>query len=933
MMVRPPIELLDEDRFVRLAAIERSSSDQSVALLYALRGVIAEDPDATIRTRALERVGLASVRRMGGPMLVAISEAARFALSDPSMLVREMAARTVGRLRDEAAPPLLVRALEADPQWRVRRAAARALAEIQKEGALDALVQALDDPFWRVRHAVVQCLSAWPARLPEIEDSGSSRRRAALQYLRRGDALLDAAGPEHEQADILDSGAYPHDPDPAVFTVRVRRSSAARLSVHALVDCLASPHDELRRAAIQKLIERSSTEDLVLAIGHLNEPRTPYASAAVARLMSHVDRTPIVERILSSSDTMQSGALRWALEQLDEVVLAGLDEERERVLASSVERLATHRDWRVRRAVVQAWPVAPGVRDTLTIMLRDPSADVREQAIEALGSVLPQPDMSSLLRAMDWEEEDPAVARMAVRVLDNAGDTAGLRTLLDRSPSSSWIRAHVLIALARVEDELTSEERQAARTDTDPWVRLAVLDLDHALEILESDPDPQLRRAAADLFRLSAHAMTKEHRALAAAVTCRDPDPWIRAVSTKLLDARQPADLARLLGLTRDRALMARSAAALALEQAPLVMDRCVALLSTESMDEGTRLALHGWLAREGAPRGLAALTAELERPELSDSAADTLRALSLVYPAELTADSKVRFVPRPRGRTRAESADSRADEKERSEIPQRRLGRTGLKVAPLAISGAFDLPPSSYAAASAAGVNVFFWEPEYRGLGDFLARHKSSDRVVVTGSYEADERTIVRDAERALRRLRTDCLGVFLLFWVRSPARLSDEAWEAMRALQRSGKVRAIGFSTHARELAIEAIGSGRWDVVMTRHSAAHVGAERALLPCAVEHDVGVLGFSSLVYGRMLVDPRDGSAIQASSCYRYSLSQPGVGAVLSAPRSHHELMENLEVLKRPQLDAAAIDRMREHGARVYEQNRAFQRLIRAIDG
>ena len=167
------------------------------------------------------------------------------------------------------------------------------------------------------------------------------------------------------------------------------------------------------------------------------------------------------------------------------------------------------------------------------------------------------------------------------------------------------------------------------------------------------------------------------------------------------------------------------------------------------------------------------------------------------------------------------------------------------------------------------------------------------------------------------------------LLFWVRSRARLTDEAFATLERLKGAGKVRAIGFSTHLRDVAIEAIEARPWDVIMVRHSAAHPGAERALLPAASARGVGVIAFSALLYGRMLAEPCSGEAVTAADCYRYVVSQPGVSVCLSAPRRFRELEGNLEVLRRPLLDAAAIDRLRAHGARVHAQNRAFTTLVR----
>ena len=201
---------------------------------------------------------------------------------------------------------------------------------------------------------------------------------------------------------------------------------------------------------------------------------------------------------------------------------------------------------------------------------------------------------------------------------------------------------------------------------------------------------------------------------------------------------------------------------------------------------------------------------------------------------------------------------------------------------------------------------------------------------MIVTGSYEADRRSIERDVDRALTRLRIDSLGVMLLFWVRSRARLAEGACDTLLRLKEQGKVRAIGFSTHFRDLAAEAIRARPWDVVMCRLSAAHPGAEHTLLPAAAARGAGVIAFSALSYGRLLA-PQAAPPVTAADCYRYALSQPAVSVCLSAPRRFRELAENLDVLSRPTLPEPEIARLRAHGARVHARNRSFAALVHKV--
>jgi aryl-alcohol dehydrogenase-like predicted oxidoreductase len=311
------------------------------------------------------------------------------------------------------------------------------------------------------------------------------------------------------------------------------------------------------------------------------------------------------------------------------------------------------------------------------------------------------------------------------------------------------------------------------------------------------------------------------------------------------------------------------------------------------SLDEPTRRMATAWLARA-----------------LDDDALATLAALEVE--------------PRPR----FEASEPRPQsEHPRASVERRTFGRTGFAVAPLAISGAYDISSRGLAAADDAGVDLYFWEPGYEVLGKFLRARSRRDRLrVVTGTYHADAPAIRADVDRALRKLRRDTLDVFLLFWTRSPARVDAQAYAVLDDLRRAGKLRAIGFSTHHRELARDAIRASPWDVVMIRHSAAHPGIENVLLPAARETNTAILTFSALCYGRMLSGP---NAPTASECYRYSLAQPGVTACISAPRRYRELVDNLGVLADPALSTDRIAALREHGRGVHAESARFNTLVR----
>jgi aryl-alcohol dehydrogenase-like predicted oxidoreductase len=400
----------------------------------------------------------------------------------------------------------------------------------------------------------------------------------------------------------------------------------------------------------------------------------------------------------------------------------------------------------------------------------------------------------------------------------------------------------------------------------------------------------------------------------------------VRAKAPALLDPG--VALPTLLRLSHDEAPMVRAAALDPIEAVVAEDTRALrALLTNGDLTPAERVAAYTFLLRDPTPDSQRLWSEARADPAEPPEVRAHLDALGVLFgePPSLPAPA-----PAP-----AQPADAspppQSTPTPAAPVERRALGPRGVEVAPLVISGANGVPAFALADAVAAGADTLFWEPRYLELTRFLRRRP--ELQVVCGTYHADRAGIRRDVETALRRLRRETLDVFLVFWVRSPARLSDEVFETLRELQAEGKLRTFGFSTHHRDLAVEALERRAWEVVMTRHNAAHVGAEQRLFPAARARGTGLLTFSAVCYGRMLRHPpgvdSSGGLPDAADCYRYSLSQPGVSGVLCAPRRPGELAHDLEVLARPGLDAAAQAALRAHGQRVYAYSRRFNRLLR----
>jgi HEAT repeats len=262
-----------------------------------------------------------------------------------------------------------------------------------------------------------------------------------------------------------------------------------------------------------------------------------------------------------------------------------------------------------------------------------------------------------------------------------------------------------------------------------------------------------------------------------------------------------------------------------------------------------------------------------------------------------------------------------------------RPLGPAALPVSRLGVSGHYGLPVDGFVRAAAAGVNLFFWEPNYQSLTEFATRLSPSNRNALhflAGSFEADGQRVRKDVERALRALKLERLAVFLVFWVQTWDRVTLDVRETLEQLKEEGKLASFGLSTHSRPLALDAMDAG-WNPLMVRHSAAHRGAEKLIFPRALDRGTSLITFNNTCYGRLLRPQGDLPPPRASDCYRYTLSFPVVSACFSAPATLEQLEENLSALSDPTLPTDRRKRLLAQGERVYEEDTVFRKLIRAL--
>jgi aryl-alcohol dehydrogenase-like predicted oxidoreductase len=110
-------------------------------------------------------------------------------------------------------------------------------------------------------------------------------------------------------------------------------------------------------------------------------------------------------------------------------------------------------------------------------------------------------------------------------------------------------------------------------------------------------------------------------------------------------------------------------------------------------------------------------------------------------------------------------------------------LGRTGQHVFRLGLSGSYRPGEAALREGIEAGMNYLFWYYWDRQMTRVLRQVLPADReryLVATGVGNLGPWLMRRGLEGCLRRLRTDYIDVFHIFWV-SGGRLSERTYEAL--------------------------------------------------------------------------------------------------------------------------------------------------------
>ena len=161
-------------------------------------------------------------------------------------------------------------------------------------------------------------------------------------------------------------------------------------------------------------------------------------------------------------------------------------------------------------------------------------------------------------------------------------------------------------------------------------------------------------------------------------------------------------------------------------------------------------------------------------------------------------------------------------------------------------------------------GVNLIDTAPFY-GLGESekivgeVIRDKRDDIVLLTKAgtgwdekgvpfKRSDYKSIIKDCEESLQRLKTDYIDLYLIHWPDEVTPI-EEMMDAMNKLKQDGKIRFIGASNFSKEEVLESEKNVSFDVL--QHPYSMVAQDfRELLTWAHKNNIGTMSYGSLGAG-----------------------------------------------------------------------------------
>jgi aryl-alcohol dehydrogenase-like predicted oxidoreductase len=249
-------------------------------------------------------------------------------------------------------------------------------------------------------------------------------------------------------------------------------------------------------------------------------------------------------------------------------------------------------------------------------------------------------------------------------------------------------------------------------------------------------------------------------------------------------------------------------------------------------------------------------------------------------------------------------------------------LGKTGLNVGRLGISGGYGASAEAIEMAFERGCN-YLYHGSFRRKGmnnaikNLCARGQRDKMIVIAQVYWRLGWLLNWSFEGFLKKTGLDYADVLLLGWHDSTP--TKRILDACAKLKEQKKFRFLAISAHNRPAFPEFAKTGLYDIFHVRYNAAHPGAETDVFSkLPAEGRPGIVTYTTTRWGG-LINPRKTPPGErtpsASDCYRFAMSNPAVNICMSGPKNLEETQEALSALDKGPLTPDEMAWMRRVGA------------------
>jgi len=261
----------------------------------------------------------------------------------------------------------------------------------------------------------------------------------------------------------------------------------------------------------------------------------------------------------------------------------------------------------------------------------------------------------------------------------------------------------------------------------------------------------------------------------------------------------------------------------------------------------------------------------------------------------------------------------SAASSEQQESIIYRTLGKTGMKVPVISFGVMRSDNPNLCKAAYDKGIKLFDTANGYQNgnnetmLGNLLKEYPRNSFYLATkvkpigvdkDGKPSDQTTaedFLNKFNASLSRLKMDYVDILYVHDIRNPEMFEYKPIiDTVKKLKKDGKVKFIGFSTHANEAVVidAAAGKNIFDVILTSYNfkQTYVSELNSAIKKANQAGIGIVAMKTLAGGGFL-DKEKTRPINSTAALKWVLSNPDVTTTIPGMTDFDQLDLNVKIL------------------------------------